>query len=50
MRILDLVNAVLREPFVGIALRHVLAGCWLRRWRIEPWFASHRVPARICQK
>jgi toxin YoeB len=35
LRILDLVEAVLRDPFAGIgkpeALRHVLAGCWSRR-------------------
>jgi len=35
LRILDLVEAVLRDPFTGIgkpeALRHVLAGCWSRR-------------------
>ena len=35
MRILDLVEAVLREPFAGIGkpepLRHLLAGSWSRR-------------------
>jgi toxin YoeB len=35
LRILDLVEAVLRDPFEGAGkpepLRHVLAGCWSRR-------------------
>jgi toxin YoeB len=35
LRILDLVEAVLRDPFEGVGkpepLRHVLAGCWSRR-------------------
>jgi toxin YoeB len=35
LRILDLVEAVLRDPFAGTgkpeALLHMLAGCWSRR-------------------
>ena len=35
IRILDLVEAVLRDPFRGVGkperLRHTLAGCWSRR-------------------
>jgi len=35
LRILDLVEATLREPFEGVGkpepLRHLLAGCWSRR-------------------
>ena len=35
LRILDLVEATLRNPFEGVGkpepLRHVLAGCWSRR-------------------
>ena len=35
LRILDLVEAVMRDPFVGIGkpehLRHVLSGVWSRR-------------------
>ena len=35
MRVLDLVEGVLREPFHGVAkpelLRYVLEGCWSRR-------------------
>ena len=35
LRVLDLVEAVLREPFAGIGkpepLRHLLAGAWSRR-------------------
>jgi toxin YoeB len=35
LRVLDLVEAVLREPFVGIGkpepLKHLLAGAWSRR-------------------
>jgi toxin YoeB len=35
MRVLDLVEAVLRDPFVGVGkpepLRYMLAGCWSRR-------------------
>jgi len=46
MRILDLVEAVLRDPFAGIgkpeALKHVLAGCWSRRITQE-----HRLVYRV---
>jgi toxin YoeB len=35
LRILDLIEAVLRDPFTGIGrpepLKYVLAGCWSRR-------------------
>lgn len=35
LRVLDLVKAVLRDPFTGIGkpepLKHLLAGAWLRR-------------------
>jgi toxin YoeB len=35
LRVLELVESVLREPFTGIGkpepLKHVLAGCWSRR-------------------
>ena len=35
LRVLELVDSVLRDPFTGIGkpepLRHVLAGCWSRR-------------------
>jgi toxin YoeB len=35
IRVLDLVEATLRDPFIGIGkpevLRHDLAGCWSRR-------------------
>jgi len=45
-RILDLVEAVLRDPFAGIgkpeALKHVLAGCWSRRITQE-----HRLVYRV---
>jgi len=46
LRILDLVEAVLRDPFEGIgkpeALRHELAGCWSRRVTQE-----HRLVYRV---
>jgi len=42
LRVLDLVDAILREPFAGIGkpepLKHVLAGAWSRRLTEE-----HRV-------
>jgi toxin YoeB len=35
LRILDLIEAILRDPFTGIGksepLKYVLAGCWSRR-------------------
>jgi toxin YoeB len=45
-RVLDLVEAILREPFRGIGkpepLRFVLAGCWSRRITQE-----HRLVYRV---
>jgi toxin YoeB len=39
LRILELVEATLRDPFQGIgkpeALKYVLAGCWSRRITLE---------------
>ena len=46
LRILDLVEAALRDPFEGVGkpepLRHVLAGCWSRRITQE-----HRLVYRV---
>ena len=46
LRILELVEATLRDPFQGIgkpeALRYVLAGCWSRRITQE-----HRLVYRV---
>ena len=46
LRILDLVEAVIRDPFQGIGkpepLRHVLAGAWSRRITQE-----HRLVYRV---
>lgn len=46
LRILDLVEAVLRDPFQGPGkpepLRHLLAGCWSRRITQE-----HRMVYRV---
>jgi len=46
MRVLDLVEAVLRDPFRGVGkpepLRYVLAGCWSRRIGQE-----HRLVYRV---
>jgi toxin YoeB len=46
VRTLELVEAVLADPFVGIgkpeALRHELAGCWSRRLTQE-----HRIVYRV---
>ncbi len=46
MRVLDLVDAVLRDPFDGLGkpepLRYVLAGCWSRRVTQE-----HRLVYRV---
>jgi toxin YoeB len=46
MRVLDLVEAVLRDPCAGIGkpepLRYVLAGCWSRRVTQE-----HRLVYRV---
>lgn len=49
LRILDLVEAVLRNPYEGIgkpeALRHVLAGCWSRRITQE-----HRLVYKVSEE
>jgi toxin YoeB len=46
LRILDLVEATLRDPFVGMGkpepLRYLLAGCWSRRVTQE-----HRLVYRV---
>jgi len=46
MRVLDLIEAVLRDPFQGVGkpepLRYVLAGCWSRRISQE-----HRLVYRV---
>jgi toxin YoeB len=46
LRILDLLEAVLRDPFAGIGkpepLKYVLAGCWSRRITQE-----HRLVYRV---
>lgn len=46
VRVLDLVEAAIRDPFTGIGkpepLRHVLAGCWSRRITQE-----HRLVYRV---
>lgn len=46
LRVLDLVEAIVRDPFQGIgkpeALRYVLAGCWSRRITQE-----HRLVYRV---
>jgi len=48
LRILELVEAVMREPFEGIGkpepLRFVLAGCWSRRITEE-----HRLVYRVSE-
>lgn len=46
LRVLDLVDAVVRDPFTGIGkpepLKYVLAGCWSRRITQE-----HRLVYRV---
>ncbi len=46
LRILDLIEAILRDPFTGIGkpepLKYVLAGCWSRRVTQE-----HRLVYRV---
>ena len=46
IKVLDLVDAVMRDPFIGLGkpepLRYVLAGCWSRRITQE-----HRVVYRV---
>ena len=48
LRVLDLIEAVLRDPFTGIGkpepLKYVLAGCWSRRITQE-----HRLVYRVSQ-
>jgi toxin YoeB len=49
VRVLELAEAVLREPFVGIGkpepLKYVLAGCWSRRITQE-----HRLVYRVSER
>ncbi len=49
IRILDLIDAVLRDPFEGPGkpepLRYLLAGCWSRRITQE-----HRLVYRVSEK
>lgn len=49
VRVLDLVEAVLRDPFEGIGkpepLRYTLAGCWSRRVTQE-----HRLVYRVTEE
>lgn len=49
LRILELVEAVLRDPFTGIGkpepLKYVLAGCWSRRITQE-----HRLVYKVGQR
>ena len=49
LRVLDLVEAVLRDPFSGPGkpepLRYVLAGCWSRRITQE-----HRLVYRVAEE
>jgi len=51
LRILDLVEAVLWDPFDGIGkpegLKHVLAGCWSRRITQEHRLGYRVTAARI---
>jgi len=48
LRALELVEAVLRDPFVGVGkpepLKHLLAGCWSRRITQE-----HRLVYRVSE-
>lgn len=49
LRLLDLVEAVMREPFQGVGkpepLRYVLEGCWSRRITQE-----HRLVYRVTEE
>jgi toxin YoeB len=49
LRVLDLVEAVMRDPFQGLGkpepLRYVLAGCWSRRTTQE-----HRLVYRVADE
>lgn len=46
LRVLDLVDAVMRDPFAGLGkpepLKHLLSGCWSRRVTQE-----HRIVYRV---
>jgi toxin YoeB len=48
LRVLELIDAVLRDPFVGIGkpepLRQTLAGCWSRRITAE-----HRLVYKVTE-
>jgi toxin YoeB len=48
LRVLELIEAILRDPFTGIgkpeSLKYVLAGCWSRRITQE-----HRLVYRVTQ-
>lgn len=49
LRIIELIEAVLRDPFTGIGkpepLKYVLAGCWSRRITQE-----HRLVYRVSER
>jgi len=49
IRVIELIEAVLRDPFVGIGkpepLKYVLAGCWSRRVTQE-----HRLVYRVSER
>ena len=49
LRVLDLVEAVCRDPFVGVGkpepLKYVLAGCWSRRITQE-----HRMVYKVTER
>jgi len=49
LRVLDLVDAVIRDPFEGIGkpepLKHLLSGCWSRRVTQE-----HRIVYRVTEE
>lgn len=49
LRVLDLVEAIMRDPFQGVGkpepLRYLLAGCWSRRITQE-----HRLVYRVAEE
>jgi toxin YoeB len=51
MRVLDLVEATMRDPFTGVGkperLRYLLAGCWSRRITQEHRLVYHVSDERI---
>ena len=51
LRVMELVEAVIRDPFDGIGkpepLRHELAGCWSRRISLEHRLVYRVTSARI---